>query len=93
VCNGTACTADAMRSFVAQANWVGAIVLEAVVAAIALSFALAAIIAGGRKVGRSWEWWLVLAVGAVAVAFDVHVINAIAKFPCKPGEGCTPKGS
>jgi hypothetical protein len=73
-----------LRSYVAESNWVGVSVLEAVVAAIALGCAMGAIAANGGKVRRRWEWWLVLALGAAAVAFNIHEVNKIAAIGSAP---------
>jgi hypothetical protein len=71
-------TVAGLRTYAAEASWIGVGVLEAVVAVVALGCALGAIVANGRKVRHRWEWWLLLVLGAAAVAFDIHEVNKIA---------------
>jgi len=63
---------DALRLYAAHSNWVGVLVLEAVIAAIALVCTVATLVAVGQShaLWRRWEFWLLLVFGVGAVAFD-----------------------
>ena len=69
----------ALRLYAAQANWMAVIVLEGVVAAVAVVVSVAALVGTGnrRDFWRRPESWTLVVAGVAAVGYDAHQVNLV----------------